>query len=53
MISALLSKKDSVPLQMGATCPNCGSTNTHRLKIEKNGKVVQTLFECNDCGNVW
>lgn len=38
---------------MGATCTNCGSTNTKKVQVEKNGKVVRTYFTCNDCGWVW
>jgi transposase-like protein len=38
---------------MGATCPSCGSTNTHTVKVESGGVVVRTYFECNNCGNVW
>lgn len=41
------------PLVMGATCPLCGSTNTQRLEVTDNGRVVRVYFECNDCGNVW
>lgn len=38
---------------MGATCPSCGSTNTRRVEVYKDGKLVRTYFACNDCGNVW
>lgn len=37
----------------GGTCPACGSTNTHKIKVESGGVVVRTYFECNDCGHVW
>lgn len=39
--------------RMGATCPNCGSTNTHVVKVESGGVVVRTYFACSACGNVW
>lgn len=38
---------------MGATCPSCGSTNTKRVEVTKNGKVVKVYFACNSCGWVW
>lgn len=37
----------------GATCPSCGSTNTHTVRVESGGVVVRTYFECGSCGNVW
>lgn len=40
-------------VRMGATCPSCGSTNTHRVEVRDNGKVVRVYFECAPCGNVW
>lgn len=39
--------------RMGATCSNCGSTNTHKVEVTDKGVVVKTYFECNDCGHVW
>jgi transposase-like protein len=38
---------------MGATCPSCGSTNTHVVQVKDGGVVVRTYFECNSCGFVW
>lgn len=39
--------------RMGATCSNCGSTNSKTVKVTSNGKVVKTYWECQDCGHIW
>lgn len=41
------------PARMGATCPACGSTNSHRVEVKNGDVVVRVYFACNDCGNVW
>lgn len=52
MTAATLERPPDTP-QMSATCPRCGSTNTHRVQVKDGGKVVRVYFECLDCGNVW
>lgn len=41
------------PARMGATCPSCGSTNSHVVQVKDGDRVVKTYFECGNCGNVW